>query len=341
MFSALFSTNRTKKSKNAVGKSPKTRSQRLVGEMLERREMLSVTPVPTIPTIQAKDTQVTAQTVAVVWNAAQHATSYNVELVQSNKVVQQNGNLSAAVNTTEFSNLSPDTTYSVVVEAVDSAGSAKSSTSVTTESAPWQTTPGAPVAHAAAEGATEILVSWKAVNGATNYIVEQQQANGSYVQITEVGKDTTGFTVENLNPKTQYSFQVIAVDSAGHETPASSPVSATTSAKPTTTSTPASASTTGTASNSNDSLDSLTELLLVLDLITNSPSAKAPTVTSAAPTQPTQTYLVYPNLQEMNGALGQIGESANYESLSGDGYGPYDSLNGGSESDSEDDGSSD
>lgn len=328
MFNALLTMFSSQPSKSASRKALKNRNRRLGAELLERRELL--TAVPTVPTIVAKDTQVTAQTIAIEWNAAQHATSYNVELIQNNKVVQEKDNLSVAVNTAEFTNVSPNTSYIVVVEAVDSAGTSKSSTSVKTEPAPWQTIPAGPVATAtpANDSATEIVVQWKPVTGATNYIIEQQQADGSYAQIKEVGQGETSFTVGNLTPKTTYSFQVIAVDSAGDETAASQPASAKTWAGIVSGSTSASgnsSSNTNSSDNSGLNLTTVLEALLLERVIGNALSANSTATGSGTNVVSNmQTNLGYPNLQGMTGALGQIGAGGNYEDLSSDGYGPYD-----------------
>jgi chitodextrinase len=128
----------------------------------------------------------------------------------------------SAATTYVDSGLSPATTYSYQVAAVDMAGnlSAESnSASVTTGAAPDTTPPSQPTGlTATAAGAVGANLSWTASTdnvGVTGYIVSR---NGAQVATPAA----TSFSDTGLSPATTYTYTVVARDAAGNQsTPAS------------------------------------------------------------------------------------------------------------------------
>src|SRR5450755_1181195 len=142
----------------------------------------------------------------------------------------------AAPVATTFSDtgLTPGTSYSYEVEAVDtSANSSAFSTaaSATTQTPP--TTPGTLVASTIS--AHQINLSWTASTstvGLANYVVDRCQGAGcsNFAQIAAPASTT--FNDTGLTPGASYSYEVQAVDTAGNMSAFSTVVSATTLGPP-------------------------------------------------------------------------------------------------------------
>src|SRR5262245_36736186 len=157
-------------------------------------------------------------------------------------IVSRDGAQIASSTTTSYadSGLSPATTYSYSVAAVDEAGnlSANSnSASVTTGTAPDTTPPSQPTGlTAAAAGAAGANLSWNASTdnvGVTGYIVSR---NGAQVATPAA----TSFADTGLSPATTYTYTVVARGGAGNRaTPASASVTTGTPADTTPPSQPA------------------------------------------------------------------------------------------------------
>jgi fibronectin type 3 domain-containing protein len=75
---------------------------------------------------------------------------------------------------------------------------------------------------------TKISVTWTSVPGAFKYFVFQSAAGGPFNFLGSVLEPSTSLLSTGLVPNTTYSYQIVAVDTGGAESPPSAPVSATT-----------------------------------------------------------------------------------------------------------------
>jgi chitodextrinase len=147
-----------------------------------------------------------------------------------------------AVTSTQNTGLSPSTTYSYTVQAIDAAGNASvqsAAASATTPAAADTTPPSTPAGlTATAVSSSQISLSWTASTddiGVTGYRVYR-----GGVLLTTLGA-VTSLQNTGLSPSTSYSYTVQAIDAAGNASGQSAAASATTPAAPDTTppSTPA------------------------------------------------------------------------------------------------------
>jgi len=136
-----------------------------------------------------------------------------------------------AVTTYQDSGLSPSTTYSYTVQAVDAAGNASGQSvavSASTPAVPDATAPSTPSGlTASAASSSQIGLSWTASTdnvGVTGYRVYRGGA-----LLVSVGAVTT-LQNTGLSPSTTYSYTVQAVDAAGNASGQSAAASATTPA---------------------------------------------------------------------------------------------------------------
>jgi chitodextrinase len=158
--------------------------------------------------------------------------------VVANYRLYRNGVLATTLTSTTYQNtgLSPSTTYSYRVDAIDATGNASglsSAVTVTTPSAPDTTAPTTPTGlTATAASDSRINLSWVAATdnvAVTGYRVFR---NGSL--LATVGNVTT-FASTGLAASTTYSYAVRALDGAGNVSGQSTAASATTPAVPDTT----------------------------------------------------------------------------------------------------------
>ena len=186
---------------------------------------------PTIPA-NLVGNAVSATQINLSWSAS----SDNVAVASYR--VYRNGAVVATLGSTTYQNtgLTPATTYTYRVDAVDSTGNASGlSTPVTvsTPSAPDTTAPTAPTGvTASAVSDTKINLSWSPSTdnvGVTGYRVIR---NGAL--LTTLGTVTT-FQDTGLAASTTYTYRVQALDAAGNVSPQSTAASATTQATPDTT----------------------------------------------------------------------------------------------------------
>ena len=149
--------------------------------------------------------------------------------------VYRNGALIATVASTSFQNtgLTPSTTYSYNVDAVDATGNVSglsTAAAVVTPAAPDTTPPTAPTGlSASAASPSQINLSWNAATdnvAVTGYRVFR---NGALV--ADLGNVTT-YQDLGLSASTTYSYRVRALDSAGNVSAQSTAASATTPALP-------------------------------------------------------------------------------------------------------------
>jgi chitodextrinase len=193
------------------------------------------TPTPADTTPPSTPTGLTASAITsasftLSWDPA----TDNVGVVSSR--VYQNGTLIIPADTTRsptISGLSPSTTYSFTVAAVDAAGNASPQSaplSVTTAAAPDTTPPSTPTGlTASAITSTSFTLSWDAATDNVGVVSSRVYRNGTLI----IPADTTRSpTISGLSPSTTYSFTVAAVDAAGNASPQSAPLSVTTAAAP-------------------------------------------------------------------------------------------------------------
>ncbi len=184
------------------------------------------TPPDTTP--PAKVTGLTATTVSynqidLSWNA-------NSESDLDHYNVYRDGTKIAETTGTTYSDtgLSPETTYTYEVSAVDTSGNEGEKSdpaSATTDSAPPDTTPPAKVTGLTATPAstTSIDLSW---NANTESDLDHYNIYRDGVKIAET--TSTSYTDTGLSPNTSYTYEVSAVDTTGNEGEKSDPATATT-----------------------------------------------------------------------------------------------------------------
>ena len=156
----------------------------------------------------------------------------------ANYRVYRNGVLAATLTSTTYQNtgLSPATTYSYRVEAIDATGNVSAlsaAVSASTPSAPDTTAPTTPTGLTAnAVSTSRINLNWVAATdnvGVTGYRIFR---NGSLLET--VGNVTT-YASTGLAASTTYSYAVRALDAAGNVSGLSNSASATTQSAPDTT----------------------------------------------------------------------------------------------------------
>ena len=193
-----------------------------------------VDPTPPTAPSNLAVSNVTAYTAKLSWNASTDnvgVTGYNI-YKDSTLVGSTNG----ITLTYALTGLTPNTTYTYTVRAVDAAGneSANSNAVSFKTSAPQPDTepPTAPSQLTASNiSATSVKLSWTA--STDNVAVAGYRVyNGSTLVATTNG---VTYTVTGLTANTAYTFTVIAYDAAGNVSPSSNAVSVTTAPAPTAT----------------------------------------------------------------------------------------------------------
>jgi chitodextrinase len=142
--------------------------------------------------------------------------------------IYRNGTLVTTASGTTFSDtgLSPSTSYSYTIAAVDTSGHASAQTAAVSGATGGDTVaPSAPTnVHTTLVAANSVALAWTASTdntGVTSYVVYR---NG-----TQVGTPTTtAYTDSSLTPSTSYSYTVKAKDAAGNLSAASSALAVTT-----------------------------------------------------------------------------------------------------------------
>jgi chitodextrinase len=198
------------------------------------------TTAPSIPT-NLHTTQVAATSVTLAWNASTDPDNASSTLTYR---VSRGGTVvgTTAAGATSFTNsgLSAGHQYSYTVSAVDPAGNASAPSSalqVTTASASDTTAPTAPTGvTATANGTSSITVTWKASTDSDN--ASSTLTYDVYRYTTKVGSVAgtapLSFTDTGLQSGTSVSYDVVARDPAGNQSPASKTAWATTTSSPTT-----------------------------------------------------------------------------------------------------------
>jgi chitodextrinase/lysophospholipase L1-like esterase len=184
------------------------------------------TEAPSIP-IQFEASETTSTTVNLSWSEAEDNVGVTYYLLYSNGEYTDSA---AESGIYMLSGLEPETEYTFTITAVDAVGneSAPSSPLIVTTLAQGDiVAPTTPLALAATHiTTTSVHLSWTEATdnvGVTGYKVNM---NGTNHLVTE-----NEFNPIDLEPETEYTIQVIAVDAAGNESSPSNVVTVTTLSK--------------------------------------------------------------------------------------------------------------
>jgi mannan endo-1,4-beta-mannosidase len=170
---------------------------------------IAISTEPAVPRTPANISKVFADksSITVSWSAStggEGAISYNVYL---------NGSLIGNVSTTSytFTELDPETEYTIEVEAIDASETTslgKAIIKIFTES----TTPKTPSElNKVSASKNSITVSWTASTGGEGAISYNVYLNGSLVD----NVSATSYTFTELDPETEYTIGIEAVDEGG------------------------------------------------------------------------------------------------------------------------------
>lgn len=163
---------------------------------------------PSAPTLSA--TAVSSSAVSLTWNDVANEDGY--------RILQWRGGSWAHIATTgagatgfTVSGLAAGTTYTFIVVAYNTAGSAESfMVSATTQ----VDRPSAPSLSASAASSSLINLTWNDVANEDGYRILRWNG-GSWTQIATVGSGSSSFAASGLEGGTSYTFMVVAYNAAG------------------------------------------------------------------------------------------------------------------------------
>jgi chitodextrinase len=139
----------------------------------------------------------------------------------------QIGTVAAPATTYADLTVLPLTSYTYTIQAADAAGNVSPTSGGASVTTPADTTPPtAPTLIATPLSGTQVGLTW---SGATDNVAITRYTlfrNGK--RMTAVGGSTLTYTDSGLNSATTYTYTITASDAAGNQSPASTPVSATT-----------------------------------------------------------------------------------------------------------------
>ncbi len=207
-----------------------------VGESVASAQATATTdpPPPAVPNAPSSVTATGGiRQVSIAWSLSSGATSYNLYWSTSSTVTTAGTKITGAANPYLQTGLANNTAYYYIVTAVNSSGeSIPSATATATTSA----LPATPTGVAAAtDSTTQISISWSAVTGADSYNLYRSTTSGFAITaagVTKITGVTSTYANTGLAAGTTYYYRVTAVNSVG-ESPASTQVTATTTAAPT------------------------------------------------------------------------------------------------------------
>ncbi|KAM4605287.1 fibronectin type III domain-containing protein 7 [Polymixia lowei] len=157
---------------------------------------------------------VTSKSMTVRWSSHTGASSYKITATPKNSLqpsvfAQFSGNFMMG----SLNSLSPNTLYTMQVEAMDNALNVLSSAKTEEKTAPEVPT----IEQAYSKQSNSITVEFTEVSGATSYILRAESETEDYFSETLV----TGSpgTVIQLHPFTDYSLSVMSVNSGGRSQP--------------------------------------------------------------------------------------------------------------------------
>ncbi len=153
----------------------------------------------------------TQSSISLSWSAS----TDNMRVSHYN--IYQNKQLIGTSNTTNYtvSNLSPDTTYSFTVEAVDTSGNRSTSSDVLTiriqagSQLPAPSMPTGLVVKGVSQNS--VTLGWSANDPKEEVIGYEIYRNGTLVTITK----SPTFVDTGLTPDTTYTYQIVAVNISG------------------------------------------------------------------------------------------------------------------------------
>lgn len=182
---------------------------------------VSCTGTPTVPT-NLSVTGTTASSITLGWTASTAATGCTM---QGYKIFR-NGTLVTTSPTNSFNDtgLTPGTSYSYTVAAVDTSGHTSAQTAAVSGTPATDTVkPTVPTnLHTTLIGSNSVALAWTASTDNTAVAGYDIFRNG-----TKVGTSTSAAYTDNaLTPNTTYSYTVIARDAAGNTSAASTALSA-------------------------------------------------------------------------------------------------------------------
>ncbi|MDX2004460.1 MAG: DUF4832 domain-containing protein [Meiothermus sp.] len=165
--------------------------------------------VPATPG-QLTATVASATSVNLAWTAVGGATRYALERRTGGGAFTPVGGDSLTSTSFTDTGLSPSTSYTYRVSAVNGSGSSSPRESATV------TTPAQPVNNpadfsATATSSSSVNLTWTAVGGATRYALERRTGGGAYATIGGDSLTSTSFTDTGLSPSTAYTYRVRTV----------------------------------------------------------------------------------------------------------------------------------
>ena len=134
-------------------------------------------------------------------------------------------NGTGATISTSISGLTPNTSYTYAVEAFDTSGhisdKTQAATHITIATAADTTAPTAPASlTAAAASSNQVNLTWLAGSdnvGVTSYKIYRSDKTTAITTVTASAATSYSFTDSTASPSTTYTYQVSALDAAGHE----------------------------------------------------------------------------------------------------------------------------
>ncbi|XP_072219072.1 fibronectin type III domain-containing protein 7 [Leuresthes tenuis] len=157
---------------------------------------------------------VTSKSMTVQWSGLTGASSYKITATPKNSPEQPVfAQFSGSTVMGSVNSLSPNTVYTMQLEAMDNALNVLSSAEAEETTAPDVPS----IDQAYSKNSDSITVEFTEVSGATSYILRTESKTGDFFSETNV-TGSSG-TVEQLQPYTDYILSVMSVNSGGRSQP--------------------------------------------------------------------------------------------------------------------------